>query len=317
MLPHAPGAIELRRLAAARSGPRAPARRNDPAALGEHGPAEVRAVELHAPDGFVHGSQLGQRERRSHEGRGDASELEVGADPLHGVAHDLRVVERQLDLAGQSVGDGHEAGGDGVRARRDVAHLAQHREVGDGDHVHARVAPGVAVGAELRQQARAVDAGLLDELTLRGLVQRLVGPLEAAGDRPHALIRRHPAAHEQDVQPAVGHGEDDHVHRHRERRELRGVVARRHSRIGGSGHHDPYLTSKLWSCQPKLLKRRPSYNVGGRSTANGSVTSRRLVRKRNTSAGRPPAGPCARRAPVVSIAPRRRSTRLRFVAETS
>lgn len=41
------------------------------------------------------------------------------------------------------------------------------------------------------------------------------------------------------------------------------------------------------------------------------------MRKRNSSAGRPPAGPCARLRPTGSIAPRRSRTRLRFVVDTS
>src|SRR5439155_3846866 len=56
---------------------------------------------------------------------------------------------------------------------------------------------------------------------------------------------------------------------------------------------------------------------GGRRTANSSVTSSHPERKRNTAAGRPPPRPAARRSPVLSITPRRRSTRCRLVAETS
>ena len=83
---------------------------------------------------------------------------------------------------------------------------------------------GIAVGAELGQQARGVDAGLLAQLALRRLVERLGRALEAARDRPHALERRLAAAHEQDVQHAVGHRQDHDVDRDRERRELRRVV---------------------------------------------------------------------------------------------
>lgn len=56
---------------------------------------------------------------------------------------------------------------------------------------------------------------------------------------------------------------------------------------------------------------------GGRNAANGSVTVSVVSRKRNTSAGRPPARPDGRRAPVGTSAPRRSRTRLRFVADTS
>ena len=56
---------------------------------------------------------------------------------------------------------------------------------------------------------------------------------------------------------------------------------------------------------------------GGRSAANGSVISSACSENANSSAGRPPARPGSRRPPVGTSAPRRTSTRLRFVAETS
>ncbi len=71
------------------------------------------------------------------------------------------------------VGHGREAGVRRVGARDDVPDVSQHREVGDRDDVHSRVAPGIAVRAELRQHARGIDAGLLAQLALRGLVERL------------------------------------------------------------------------------------------------------------------------------------------------
>ena len=87
---------------------------------------------------------------------------------------------RSISLV-QHVGHRDQRGLRRVRARHDRAHVAQHREIRDRHDVHARVAPGIAVGAELGQQARGVDAGLLDELPLRRLVQRLGAALEAAG----------------------------------------------------------------------------------------------------------------------------------------
>ena len=103
--PHPPRPVELGRLAAARAGPGAAPGRDHPARLGQQAPAEVRAVELHAPDGLVHRPQLGEGERRPDEGRGEAPEREVDADALDRVAHDPLVVERQLELAVQHVGD--------------------------------------------------------------------------------------------------------------------------------------------------------------------------------------------------------------------
>src|SRR5439155_6298120 len=110
------------------------------------------------------------------------------------------------------------------------------------------------VGTELPQQARAVDAGLLEQLALCRLVERLLRALEAAGDRPHALEGRDAAADEQDVQPPLRHRQDDDVDCDRERRELVRVV--------GSCLHDHYATTGLWSFQPK-----PGYAIAIRSIA--------------------------------------------------
>ena len=81
----------------------------------------------------------------------------------------------------EDVGDGDERSVRCVGAGDDRADVAKHGEVGDGHDVHARIASGVAVRAELGQQARGVDAGLLGELPLRRLVQRLVGRLKPPG----------------------------------------------------------------------------------------------------------------------------------------
>ena len=82
MLPHPPCSLELRRLAAGRAGPSSAPGRDDPAVLRDDAPPEVRAVEVHAPDGLVRRPQLGQGERRSDECRCDAHEVEVDADGL-------------------------------------------------------------------------------------------------------------------------------------------------------------------------------------------------------------------------------------------
>ena len=151
--------------------------------------------------------------------------LELDAHPLDRVSHDSLMVERQLELPVQDVGHGREAGVRGVGARHDVSDVSQHREVGDRDDVHARVAAGIAVGAELRQHARGIDAGLLAELALRGLVERLGRALEASGDRPHVLERRLATSDEQHVQHPAGHGQDHDVDRDGEGWELGWVVA--------------------------------------------------------------------------------------------
>ena len=122
----------------------------------------------------------------------------------------------------EHVGDRHERSHRGIRAGHDGSYVAKHREVADCHDVHARVALGIAVRPELREQARDVDSRFLDQLSSRSLVQGLGGTLEPAGDRPHSLERRFSALHEQHVELARGHGEDHHVDRDRERRELRG-----------------------------------------------------------------------------------------------
>ena len=134
------------------------------------------------------------------------------------------MVERELDPLLEDVRGGDERGVCRVGAGDDRSHVAQDGEVRDRDDVHARVAPGIAVGAELGQQARDVDAGLLGELASRRLVQRLFGTLEPAGNRPHALERLLPSPDEQNVEDALGHGQDDDVHRDGEGRELARVV---------------------------------------------------------------------------------------------
>ena len=149
--------------------------------------------------------------------------------------------------------------------RDDRPDVAQHGEVRDRDDVHARVAPGIAVGAELGQQARGVDAGLLGELAPRRLVQRLVGTLEPAGNRPHALERLLAAADEQHVEHALGHGQDDDVDRDGEGRELRRVVAGGDVRTRCSCHHDYYRSRRFWSCRQE---RRRSGAVGLKQCCN-------------------------------------------------
>ena len=157
-------------------------------------------------------------------------------------------------LSSRMSDDGDERGVRCVGAGDDRPHVAKDGEVRDRDDVRARVAPGIAVGAELGQQARDVDARLLGELASRRLVQRLVGTLEPAGNRPHALERLLAPADEENVEDAVGHGQDDHVHRDREGRERARVVPGRDVRPPRSCHHDYYSCTGFWSCQPKRVE---------------------------------------------------------------
>src|SRR5947199_10387841 len=81
-------------------------RRNDPTLLGHDSATEVRSVELYTPGGLVDRAQLGQGERGPDERRRDARELELLPNALDRVPHDLQVVECQVDLSLQNVGDG-------------------------------------------------------------------------------------------------------------------------------------------------------------------------------------------------------------------
>src|SRR6266571_5281691 len=94
--PRPPRPIELRGPAAGGPGASSAPGRDHPAALRDDGPPEVRGVELHAPDRLVHRPQLGQGERRSDERRCDARDLELDADTLNRIAHDPKMIERQL-----------------------------------------------------------------------------------------------------------------------------------------------------------------------------------------------------------------------------
>ena len=252
--PCPPGSIELRGPAAGRAGPRSASGRDHPTVLRDDAAPEVRGVELHPPEGLVHRPQLGQGERRPDERRRDTRHLELDTDTLDRISHDLQVVERQVDLAVQQIGDRNEGRCCSVRARLDLAHIANHCEVADGDDVHAWVAPGIAVGAELGQRDGGVDACLLAQLPPRRLVQRLAGTLETARDRPHPLERRLTSTHEQGVQQALGHRQDHHVDCHRECREPRWVVIHRHAGPSGFCPHDSYPSRWFWSCRPQLLK---------------------------------------------------------------
>src|SRR4030095_15871954 len=88
VLPGPPRAVQLGGPAAARPRPRRAAGGDHPAVLPDETAAEVRGVELDAPDRLVHRSQLGHGERRADEGRRDSRDLELEADALDGVADD-------------------------------------------------------------------------------------------------------------------------------------------------------------------------------------------------------------------------------------
>ena len=192
--------------------------------LVKQGPAEVGGVEAGRPHRLVHGAQFAEGELGSDERGGQVAGLEVGSGPLHRVSDDAPVVEGQLEAAVDHLGDRPQRGVVGIGPGSQPTHVGQHREVGDGDHVHAGVAVGVAVGAELGEPHHALDAGLLTELSGGGLIQGFVGSLEAAGQRPRPPVGLAAASDQQHLQLGLIHGEDDHVDGDGEAGEGVGVV---------------------------------------------------------------------------------------------
>jgi len=157
VLPRPPCSKQLSGLAPGRSGPSSAPGRDHPTVLRDEAPPEVRAIEVDAPDGFVHSPQLGQGDRRSDVRRCDVRDLELDADTRHRIAHDPRMIERQLTPSADHLGLRHQGGICCVRARHDRTHLTKHREVRDRHDVHPRVAPGIAVGREPRPPRHGKD----------------------------------------------------------------------------------------------------------------------------------------------------------------
>jgi hypothetical protein len=137
------------------------------------------------------------------------------------------VVEGERERVVDDVGDAPQPGVGGVGAGDELGDVATDSEEGDADDVAARVAPGIAVGAEPQQRAWCGDAGLLGELTHGGVVEGLVRSLEATGERPRPGERLAVAADQHDVQVALDDGEHDDVDGDGERWVVADVVARR------------------------------------------------------------------------------------------
>ncbi|GAA1116549.1 hypothetical protein GCM10009663_66000 [Kitasatospora arboriphila] len=118
-------------------------------------------------------------------------------------------------------GDRVPGGGRGVGAGLRIGQVGGEGEVGDGDHVHARVTIGGTVAAELLQVDAAegggglqgaLQAGLLGELADGGAGEVLLSRAEeAAGQRPAALVGRLAALDQQDVQLVGAQRQGDHV----------------------------------------------------------------------------------------------------------
>jgi hypothetical protein len=125
--------------------------------------------------------------------------------------HDLVVIERELgEIVEREPADAHRVG---RRADPVIAELGE-RVVRHGDDALARIAAERAERVELLE-VHVLDPGLLLELALRGLVDRLAEPHEPAGQRPRVLERRQLALDQQHLQIGLVEAEHHAVHRQR------------------------------------------------------------------------------------------------------
>ncbi len=74
------------------------------------------------------------------------------------------MVERELFLAADRLGDGHQPSVCGVAPSCELTNVPKNSQEADGHDVHPRVAPWVAVRTELAQVVGRLDAGLLPQL---------------------------------------------------------------------------------------------------------------------------------------------------------
>jgi hypothetical protein len=109
----------------------------------------------------------------------------------------------------------------GRRADPVIAELGE-RVVRHGDDALARIAAERAERVELLE-VDVVDAGLLLELALRGLVDGLVEPHEPTRQRPRVLERRQLALDQQHLEIGLVEAEHHAVHRQRRPRIFVGV----------------------------------------------------------------------------------------------
>ena len=161
-------------------------------------------------------------------------------------------------------------------------------------------AAGDDVEAAVGQPPHVAQLGRAADVCRPAMPSSSAAPALAHGDDAELLVR-HRAGDEVDGQLAVARLEDVQWqrgprHQHRAQREQR-------QGLGHVAHGTAARRARRWP-------------PGGRSTANGSVTRSVRSANRNSAAGRPPAGPGARRSPVGSSTPRRVSTRCRLVADT-
>ena len=185
--------------------------------------AEVALVVGAAQQVLVDLLQLGQCEEGREQSTGDMQVLfEPRAQGVDSMIEDSLMVEgKRLGQVGHGKPAG--VGGVGVGAQNEPV-AGKQGSVGDGNDPGARVAAGVAEGAELFQ-GNTYHTSLFGQFAAGGSFQRLVRPDKAAGQGP--LLREGPrlALDEQQMQALVTEREKDDVHCDRGAREDGRVVS--------------------------------------------------------------------------------------------
>ena len=189
------------------------------------GTLEVAGFELGVPHDLVDAAQVADAELVRPETGGDGGVLEPVPQRLERVDDDATVVEGERDPAVDHVVDPDQVGVRRVGAGLGVGQVGHDRPPRHGDHPHAGVAVGCAIGAELGEVAGpGVDAGLLGELAPGRVLEVFVDVDEPARQRPGPLERGTAPLHQHELEPVVADGEDHQVDGDRERREGTRVV---------------------------------------------------------------------------------------------
>ena len=134
-------------------------------------------------------------------------------------------------------------GGGGGAAGHSGAGLRQHGEI---RHRDDPLRPWITVGGAVRLElfehggAGELDAGLLAQLTRRGLVEVFASEHEATGQRNLPRERLAPARDQQHAEHTVADRQHNEVDRHREDRERRAVELRPWSCV--------HTGEFMWSC---------------------------------------------------------------------
>ena len=127
--------------ALARGSGRGMARRGHEPCGTKHLAAQVREVQVGAPDGFVHRLKVAEREQAGQEGGREGRVFELCSCPFESGRKDLRVVEceRSVDARGTRL-DGHPRRSARPPTRDGLRQVRREHQVADGDDPHSWVA---------------------------------------------------------------------------------------------------------------------------------------------------------------------------------